>query len=168
MESTKVKRYVKSFSHVVDAAPEKVFPLLCPTREYNWIQGWACDMVYSESGFAEKDCIFTKDLPLVGHSIWVVSRFELNERIEFVITCPQSHVEKLEIALEKQNDDKTKLTWTRIYTSLTPAGAEHLGVFVEKPLDHIMTWLAQSLNHYCVHGEMLKAGSLPDIAGLRG
>ena len=36
-----------------DAPPDRVFPLLCPVREYDWIDGWECRMVYAETGVAE-------------------------------------------------------------------------------------------------------------------
>ena len=41
----------------VDAPPEVVFPLLCPVREYEWLEDWTCEMVFSESGVAEEDCV---------------------------------------------------------------------------------------------------------------
>lgn len=38
---------------------ERVFPLLCPVREREWLQGWDATMVCSESGVAEPGCVFT-------------------------------------------------------------------------------------------------------------
>ncbi len=35
-------RTIKSFKMQLTAAPDKVFPLLCPTREYDWIDSWKC------------------------------------------------------------------------------------------------------------------------------
>ena len=43
----------------LSGSPEQVFPLLCPTREYDWIETWQCELIYSDSGFAEPGCIFT-------------------------------------------------------------------------------------------------------------
>ncbi len=51
-------RKIKAHTILLEAAPETVFPLLCPVREYDWIESWHCRMVYSKSGFAEQDCIF--------------------------------------------------------------------------------------------------------------
>jgi len=45
------------------APPEKVFPLLCPIREYEYIPAWECDVVYLGSGFAENGGVFTTKLP---------------------------------------------------------------------------------------------------------
>ena len=39
-------RVVKSYTMNVFAAPAEVFPLLCPVREYEWIEPWSCAMVF--------------------------------------------------------------------------------------------------------------------------
>lgn len=46
-------RTIRTHTIVLEAAPEGVFPLLCPVREYDWIEPWRCRMIYSQSGFAE-------------------------------------------------------------------------------------------------------------------
>jgi len=40
------------------AKPAVVFPLLCPVREADWIDGWDPISVFTNSGAAEPDCIF--------------------------------------------------------------------------------------------------------------
>jgi len=52
-------RFVQQFQ----APPGKVFPLLCPLREYEWIEGWQCEMLHSDSGIAEKNCVFRTRFP---------------------------------------------------------------------------------------------------------
>ena len=47
----------------VPATPDRVFPLLCPVREYEWIPGWECDVLHSVSGVAEEDCVFRTRFP---------------------------------------------------------------------------------------------------------
>ena len=93
----KASRITREFSHQVQAPPEQVFPLLCPVREHDWIPYWECQLVYSASGKAEDGCVFCTDLPDHGRAIWTVSRYEPPRRIQFVVTYPASHVEKLEI-----------------------------------------------------------------------
>jgi hypothetical protein len=36
------KRLILEYAGLVSAAPEAVFPLLCPVREYEWLDGWNC------------------------------------------------------------------------------------------------------------------------------
>ena len=55
------KRVQFSHPQLVKAKPEEIFPLLCPVREYDWIPEWDCTMVYSESGIAERGCVFQTD-----------------------------------------------------------------------------------------------------------
>jgi hypothetical protein len=49
----------------LNAPPEEVFPLLCPVREHEWLEGWQCEMIHTASGIAEKDCIFSTTAPNV-------------------------------------------------------------------------------------------------------
>ncbi len=61
-----------SFNHVQDLAapPERVFPLLCPTRETEWLEYWRCELIHSRSGFAEEGCIQnTQHATIVGGDI---------------------------------------------------------------------------------------------------
>jgi hypothetical protein len=43
------KRTLKKHTIVLEANPNAVFPLLCPVREYEWIESWKCDLIYSDS-----------------------------------------------------------------------------------------------------------------------
>jgi hypothetical protein len=38
-------RAIKTAKQHLLASPDKVFPFLCPTREYDWIEPWKCRMV---------------------------------------------------------------------------------------------------------------------------
>ena len=59
MDRFKARRGAHEYIQTNYAAPEKVFPLLCPVREADWIPGWQYELVYSESGVAELGCVFT-------------------------------------------------------------------------------------------------------------
>ncbi len=68
-----------------DTTPEKLFRLLCPTTEYDWIPIWECDLLHSRSGYSEYNTIFSTDSfgPL---ETFVCTRFEPNSMIEYVRT----------------------------------------------------------------------------------
>jgi len=70
-------------SHTFTAAPEDIFPLLCPTREYDWIPHWACKLIHSGSGFAELDCLFVTNFPGIGREVWLQTRHEPGRAVEF-------------------------------------------------------------------------------------
>ncbi len=42
----------------IDAPSEHIFPLACPVEELRWIPDWEYELVYSQSGVNETDCIF--------------------------------------------------------------------------------------------------------------
>jgi hypothetical protein len=78
----------------VAAAPERVFPLLCPVREYDWIEEWTCKVLHSESGVAELDCVF-RTLFDGEPMTWVVSRYEPPIRIEFTCFVPAARSRRI-------------------------------------------------------------------------
>ena len=64
----------KVVSHVMQlaASPGEVFPLLCPVREYEWIDVWQCEMIHSASGVAEAGAVFRTAFPQDGPpDVWV-------------------------------------------------------------------------------------------------
>ena len=41
----------------IEAPVNEVFPLVCPVREYDWIPGWKCNLLYCPNGRNEKDVV---------------------------------------------------------------------------------------------------------------
>jgi hypothetical protein len=77
-ETFKAKRHFVSRNLHLESTPEKIFPLLCPTKEYDWIETWKCDLIFSESGFAELDCVFNTHFEGDVKETWVVDKYEKN------------------------------------------------------------------------------------------
>ena len=61
MNSFTSRRVTHEYIQTNAASPERVFPLLCPVREADWIPGWRYKLIYSESGVAELGCIFATE-----------------------------------------------------------------------------------------------------------
>ncbi|NBB92845.1 MAG: hypothetical protein GVY32_06740 [Gammaproteobacteria bacterium] len=115
----------------VAASPAAIFPLLCPVREYEWIPGWDCRMVYSESGLAEPGCVFQTDREADGGvDTWVISRHEPNRRIAFV-RVNALRAMHYEIDLEALDTTSTRLTWRQTVTALNEAGNRHVAALEE-------------------------------------
>ena len=55
MRIEKPKRVTRTYTQGLAGTPEVVFPLLCPVREADWIDGWDPVLVASETGVAEAD-----------------------------------------------------------------------------------------------------------------
>ncbi|HTP25047.1 MAG TPA: SRPBCC family protein [Anaeromyxobacteraceae bacterium] len=139
----------------IHAPLSKVFPLLCPVREYEWIDGWSCDLVYSESGFAEKGAIFTTEFRPEGASIWTITRHEPFKAVEFVVVFPGSHVMSIEISLTAIESGETKLDWTCIYTSLVEPN-EFIASVDQESFNERQEFFDRALNYYCRTGQILR------------
>ena len=148
-------RMIKTHTMVLDAEPETVFPLLCPVREYDWIEPWRCRMIYSRSGFAEQDCIFQTDFPKDGATeTWVICRYEPPRLIEFIRVSILRAV-RYTITLHPTGSGKSEAEWRQVITGLTEEGDR----LIEREPGEVyraqMERLAEMLNHYLKTGSML-------------
>jgi uncharacterized protein YndB with AHSA1/START domain len=142
------KRNVTEFSGEIDAPPEAVFPLLCPVREYEWLKGWSCEMVYSQSGVAEENCIFKTALG--APAAWNVDSYEPPRQIRFTVISAEQ-VFRLKITLETTSAGGTKITWNRTYTGLNEGGNSKIH---EWSTDRDR-YLTQAIEHFLKTGKML-------------
>jgi hypothetical protein len=154
------QRIIKETELIIDADPQQVFPLLCPVREYEWIEPWRCRVLYSDSGVAENNCIFETDFPHNGgRETWIVSHYEKDSGIEFVRFTPDEKITKLDIRLSATRAGGTRLLWRKIYTGLSPAGNQVIlamsGDFAPEAEK-----IAKMLNHYLKTGRMLPLADL--------
>ena len=97
MKTARPNRITHRYTQSLNAAPEQVFPLLCPVRELEWARAWNPSLVLSHSGVIEADCVFVTP----GESedtTWIVTRHDPERfRLEMVTVMPDSIVGKLEI-----------------------------------------------------------------------
>ena len=131
------KRRELTYTTTLPAPPDRVFPLLCPVREHDWIDGWRCRLLHAVSGVAELDCVFRTDLD--GDSLWTVSRYEPPHRIEFVITTDGALLSRLEITLTAEDGGRTAITWRRVYTAVGPGGESRLESVTEEAWHRVYT-----------------------------
>ena len=137
---------------------EAVWPLLCPVREYDWIEVWDCELVHSVSGVNELGCVFRTAFPTEGdRETWVTSRFEPCERLEFV-RVNNARAIRFVIRLFPE-EGGTRLTWTQHVTPLNDAGREYLK---DKPeaFRTQMAMCGKMLAQYLETGQMLKGETL--------
>ncbi len=142
----------------LDAPPERVFPLLCPVLEYDWIEDWRCEVLHSVSGVAEEGCIFRTQFQNEGQMTWIVSRYEAPWRIEFACFVPGSHTMRLKLQLSAQGAG-TLLHWTREFTATDPAGEAWVARYPDAEHRNMMTRLERMLTHYLKNGTMLRMAS---------
>ncbi len=148
-------RAVKTCTQHLVGPPDKVFPLLCPTREYDWIEPWKCRMVFSDSGFAKEDCIFVTEFPHEGEDVWVVSVYRPNEEIQFV-RFNGRRVIRYSITLTDNGDGTTTAEWKQILSGLDGEGNRFVEGLTDEAYRQRIHGLERRLNHYLATGEMLR------------
>ena len=152
------KRIKRSYTQSLVAPPEKVFPLLCPVRERDWVPDWDPELVLSNSGIAEADCVFiTRGSP--QQTTWVITRYDPQGYTLEILKVTQNHtVGKLEIALAGDGDGGTSAEVSYTYTSVGPEGDAFLEEFTEAWYRDFMERWERTLNHYLSTGEKLSRG----------
>jgi hypothetical protein len=149
------KRIRLSHTQNYEASASQVFPLLCPTREYDWIETWQCQLVYSDSGYAENNCIFTTDFPEDGgHETWVVIAYEPNRSIQFV-RVGAIKVIRYNITLSDHSDGSSSAEWEQIITALNEEGNHFIENLSQDRYSKEKKILESLLNHYLKTGERL-------------
>ena len=155
MQVSSPNRVKHSYTQSLAAHPDKVFPLLCPVREADWVPDWDPVLVLSNSGVAEKDCIFvTRDTS--KESIWVITEFEpKNHKLEMIKVTPGHTVAKLEIHLSPAGDNRTAAEIAYTYPALGPEGDEFLNEFTAQWYKTFMQNWERAINHYLSTGTKL-------------
>ncbi len=136
--------------------PETVFPLLCPVREADWLDGWQSTMLYSESGLAEKGCVFRTPAPHAEETIWVVTRYDRERReIAFARFTPGKVVCVLEITVEPASAARSQVHIAYTHTAISPEGNQWIEDLRERDFHATMRHWEKSINHYLTTGKML-------------
>lgn len=136
------------------APPARVFPLLCPVREADWIEGWEPALVASVSGVAERDCVFTTAAG-PAEAIWYVTRHEpATHLVEMIRITPGITACRLTIQLRATASGcEAEVTYT--HTSLGPEGDAFVAAFTPTYYREFMRDWEARLNHYLRHGAAL-------------
>jgi len=156
VEVSRPRRVTRSYVQRLAAPPRRVFPLLCPVREADWIEGWDPIAVWTESGFGEPDCVFLTPSD-DGEAVWYITRHLSTEgTVEMLKITPGVTACKLVIQLvESAVGTDAEITYA--HTSLGPKGDAFIAGFTEAYYRQFMQEWEARLNHYLSTGEMLRA-----------
>jgi hypothetical protein len=152
MNIIKPRRAEHTFTQHLEATPDRVFGLLCPVREADWVQGWAPLLVVSESGIAERDCTFvTASLP--SNSVWYIIRHEPEKLfVEMVKLSPGVTACRLTIQVRAASAGTSTAEVTYMHTSLGPEGDAFVEAFTRDHYARFMGDWEARLNYYLRHG----------------
>ena len=135
------------------APASRVFPLLCPTKEYEWIKTWKCNLIYSQSGYAEENCVFTTDFPEDGgRDAWVVINYIPNCSIQF-IRVNNLRAIRYNIALKDNADGTSSSEWEQVITALNEEGNRFVDGLSQEKYTEEKKKLEAMLNHYLQTGK---------------
>lgn len=150
------KRITRSYIQTIHADPSRVFDLICPVREAEWLDGWDYTLMYSESGVAEEGCVFTSRQEGEKDTIWMITRRDIRNRvIDFVRATPESRIALLTIAVKEKAPNASSVRITYVITALSEDGNRFLEAFTEKKFNEAMQFWEKSMNYYLESGKRL-------------
>ncbi|HEX9707765.1 MAG TPA: hypothetical protein VGA24_09035 [Steroidobacteraceae bacterium] len=147
-------RVTRTYKQRLAASVSKVFPLLCPVREADWIEGWNPILVLTQSGVAEQDCVFVTDAK-VQDSIWFITRHDpARGFVEMIKITPGVTACKLTIRVRPAKPgSEAEITYS--HTSLGPEGDSFIAAFTAEYYVQFMREWESRMNHYLKHGAAL-------------
>lgn len=140
-------RVTHTYRQQLQAAPAAVFPLLCPVRETDWVSGWAPSAVYSYTGGAEEECVFT--VPEAGReAVWVITEYDpAAYRLGFVKVTPGRVVVRIRIELEPDGEGCAAAVCYS-YTALSTEGEAAVRSMTREAYEAFMRTWEDELNAY--------------------
>ncbi len=152
----KYKQKTLSYVQQIEGEPSEIFPLLCPERETEWLDGWEYEMVYSKSGLAEENAVFKTSGDGEHDIYWMVSRYEPSSRIiEFVRFNVPERIVKIAIKVQERQGGSTPVEISYTYMALSEEQNEYIINTLPSEFEQSMIWWEKSMNHSLKTGEML-------------
>ena len=154
MNVVKPHRVTRSYTQSLIARPDQVFPLLCPVRESEWVNGWHPRLVVTQSGLAELDCVF---ITAAGpqEAIWMITQHDpVAHHLEIIKLIPGIVAGKIVIQLTATPGGSTaEISYS--FTALGPDGNRVVSEFTQEHFDEFMLTWETELNHFLTTGERL-------------
>ena len=153
----KAKRVMSTYRQTINAAPEKVFPLLCPVREAEWLDGWRYNMIYSESGLAEKGAVFSTPFEGEEDTVWIITKHDAKKHEgDFARFTHNSRTCFLTISVKSKDVDTSYVNISYTYTGIMPAGNDFIDGFTEETFLEAVIFWEKAINYFLETGEKLK------------
>ncbi len=151
-------RVVHQFTQTNQAPPDKIFPLLCPVREADWVPGWQYRLIYSQSGVAELGCVFATPNEDGSESTWLCTDYDpVHLRIAYAWITSGLVACQIQIQLEPGPGGTTRAHIGYTYTGLSPAGNQEVERFTSDRFRAKMEGWEKAINHYLATGKVMTA-----------
>ena len=151
----KAKRVSRNFIQTIKAEPARVHALICPVKEAEWLDGWDYDLIFSDSGLAEKGCVFTSG-SAGEYTIWLITkRDDAACETVFARITPDSRVAEVTVRVEDGGEHTSCVHITYTITALNEAGNRFIENFTEENFVKDMKFWEATMNHYLETGKAL-------------
>lgn len=146
-----------AFTQKLNASAARVFELLCPVREADWIEGWDPDVVHTTSGVVEPDCVFVTGAG-AERAIWTVTQHDpTSGLVAFVKVIPDVTVTHIRIRVAAVDAASSTAHIDYQLTALGPAGEQVVREFTDEQYGAFMRQWQDRLNHYLATGQQLRS-----------
>ena len=167
VKSDNLYRERETHSLRINAPRDRVFPLACPVEELKWIDGWAYEMIYSESGRNEEDCIFVEEMSAghimgperTGRTFWVTTLYDPPGGIINFLLVRDTTLTRFEILMRDADRNATEVQWRMTITALSEEAHGSFDEGLKDRMRSMMVFLGESLKHYCETGAKRLWGS---------
>lgn len=150
------QRITREYRQTIHATPEKVFPLLCPVREAEWLDGWRYNMIYSESGLVEEGAVFSTPCKDEEDTVWIVTKHDPKTyQVEFVRFTHRSRTCVLKIAVTSKDGNCSYVDVSYTYTGITPEGNDFINRFTQQAFVEAVVFWEKSMNSFLETGKRL-------------
>jgi len=159
-------RIATHFKINIQADPDTVFALACPKEELKWIDQWHYDMIYSDSGKNENNCIFREKMsglfvlnkPDID-TFWYTTLYDRqSRRFHSLLIYSNVAVGKFEFEASDMVKGISEAVWCLTYTSLNEQGNRLADSGLKDRMTGMLRFLAESAKYYLETGRMLKVG----------
>jgi hypothetical protein len=127
-----------------------------------WTPNWEYQLVYTNSGVNEDNCIFREDMSgpiLFGNpatTTWYTTLHDSDKcRIQWLLIIEDKAVIKWEFSGRETDLNTTTCTWNLIFTALNNEANELSEKGIKESLNTILNFVSNALKHYCETGKII-------------
>jgi len=150
------KRILRTYTQTINSTPEAIFPLLCPVREAEWLDGWNYTMLFSKSGFAEVGAVFSTPSDGESDTIWIITKHDrITYEVEFARVTPGSRACFIQIKVRAIDKRRSYVDIAYTHTGLKPEGNVFVDGYTEEVFLNMVQLWERSMNHFLETGSRL-------------
>ena len=151
-------------TQTINAPPDRVFALICPVREAEWLHGWVGRPLYALSGLAEENGVYATDhADQDDPTVWLITRRDpATYETEFVYFVPGVQVVRLSVVIKPLGTRQSSVFIRYVRTGISQAGNDAIAQARQTgAYDRMTSEWETAMNHYLGTGQRLTAVAVP-------